>query len=76
MALVSEARRTLLGWKVDCLIMAASNQVINIFITNALQNQKPVNPNTINNLKKSISIRILDSREDYLKITVINDVIF
>ena len=47
MAWGPEAWRTLLGWKVDYLIMAACNQVINVFNTNALQNQIPVDPNVL-----------------------------
>jgi len=47
MAWGPEARRTLLGWKADYLIMEASNQVINLFNTNALQNQIPVDPNVL-----------------------------
>ena len=45
MAWGSEARSTLYGWKADYLIMAASNQVINVFNTNALQ--IPVDPNVL-----------------------------
>ena len=48
MAWGPEARRTLLGWKADYLIMAASNQVINVFNTNALRNQIiSVDPNVL-----------------------------
>jgi len=47
MAWGPEARRALLGWKADYLIMAASNQVINVFNTNALQNHIPVDPNVL-----------------------------
>jgi len=36
-----------LGCHADYLIMAASNQVINVFNTNALQNQIPVDPNVL-----------------------------
>jgi len=47
MAWGPEARRSLLGWKADYLIMAASNQIINVFNTNALQNQIPVDQNVL-----------------------------
>ena len=59
-----------MGWKVDYLIMAASNQVINVLNMNALQNQKPVYPNiwnhfnafvSIKHKKISVNIRILHS---------------
>jgi len=50
MAWEPEARRTVLGWKVDYLITAVSNQVINVFNTNALQNLN----NYLKHLKKIV----------------------
>ena len=64
MAWGPEARRTLLGWKADYLIMAASNQVINVFNTNALQSPNMYLKQFKNSHNsKSINIRILYSWE-------------
>ena len=48
---------TTVNWKADYLIVATSNQVINVFNTNALQNQIPVDPDVLSPFNDFFSIK-------------------